>query len=127
MDKLYNTFRYLDDVLALHNLEFQKFGKNFILNLPLNKSKISNDRTPFLDLDLNIEQGCLYTKIYNKKGYLFFLIVNFSFLEERACTKRSDFHDRNLHLTAKLLQQGYRYHKLRKTFTKSYVLWKYYI
>ena len=32
----------------------------------------------------------------------------------------ADFHARNKSLTAKLLQQGYRYHKLRKTFSKFY-------
>ena len=31
-----------------------------------------------------------------------------------------DFNDRNKSLTAKLLQLGYRYHKLRKTFSKFY-------
>ena len=31
-----------------------------------------------------------------------------------------DFNARNKKLTAKLLQQGYRYHKLRKTFSKFY-------
>ena len=31
-----------------------------------------------------------------------------------------DFNARNKSLTAKLLQQGYRYHKLRKTFFKFY-------
>ena len=32
----------------------------------------------------------------------------------------ADFNARNKCLTAKLLQQGYRYHKLRKTFSKCY-------
>ena len=32
----------------------------------------------------------------------------------------ADFNARNKSLTAKLLQQGYRYHKLRKTFSKLY-------
>ena len=32
----------------------------------------------------------------------------------------ADFIARNKILTAKLLQQGYRYHKLRKTFSKCY-------
>ena len=35
--------------------------------LTLNKSNISNDRTPFCDLDLKIGQGCLYIKIYDKR------------------------------------------------------------
>ena len=32
----------------------------------------------------------------------------------------ADFNARNKSLTAKLLQQGYQYHKLRKTFSKFY-------
>ena len=32
----------------------------------------------------------------------------------------ADFNTRNQILTAKLLKQGYRYHKLRKTFSKIY-------
>ena len=36
------------------------------------------------------------------------------------CNHVADFNARNKYLTAKLLQQGYRYHKLRKTFSKFY-------
>ena len=35
-------------------------------------------------------------------------------------THVADFNARNKSLTAKLLQQGYRYHKFRKTFSKFY-------
>ena len=38
----------------------------------------------------------------------------------RVCNHVTDFNARNKYLTAKLLQQGYRYHKLRKTFSKFY-------
>uniref|UniRef100_UPI003EB7F07C hypothetical protein n=1 Tax=Klebsiella pneumoniae TaxID=573 RepID=UPI003EB7F07C len=38
----------------------------------------------------------------------------------RACSDINDFHLRNLQITRKLLTQGYRYHKLRKTFGKFY-------
>ena len=36
------------------------------------------------------------------------------------CTNVNDFNSRNLFLTAKLLKQGYRYHKSRKAFFKFY-------
>ena len=36
------------------------------------------------------------------------------------CTNVNDFNNRNLFLTAKLLKQGYRYHKIRKAFSKFY-------
>ena len=35
-------------------------------------------------------------------------------------TNVDDFNNRNLFLTAKLLKQGYRYHKIRKAFSKFY-------
>ena len=38
----------------------------------------------------------------------------------RVCSYVDDFYARNKCLTAKLLKQGYRYHKLRKTFSKFY-------
>ena len=38
----------------------------------------------------------------------------------RVCNHVADFNARNNCLTAKLLQQGYRYHKLRKTYSKFY-------
>ena len=38
----------------------------------------------------------------------------------RVCNHVSNFNARNKCLTAKLLQQGYRYHKLRKTSSKFY-------
>ena len=37
---------------------------------------------------------------------------------DRCRTRVLDFHSKNLHITSKLLTQGYRYHKLRKTFGK---------
>ena len=38
----------------------------------------------------------------------------------RVCSNADDFNNRNLFLTAKLLKQGYRYHKIRKAFSKFY-------
>ena len=38
----------------------------------------------------------------------------------RASSHVDDFNNRNRFLTAKLLKQGYRYHKLRKAFSKFY-------
>ena len=36
------------------------------------------------------------------------------------CSNVDDFNNRNIYLTAKLLKQGYRYHKIRKAFSKFY-------
>ena len=79
------------------------------------------------------------TKIYDKCDDFDFEIVNFPFLDgdvprstsygvyisqlirfARASSYVADFNTRNKLLTQKLLKQGYRYHKLRKTFSKFY-------
>ena len=36
------------------------------------------------------------------------------------CSNIDDFNNKNLFLTAKLLKEGYRYHKIRKAFSKLY-------
>ena len=36
------------------------------------------------------------------------------------CSNVDNFNNRNLFLTAKLLKQGYKYHKIRKVFSKFY-------
>ena len=93
----------------------------------------------FLDLHLSISNGIVSTKIYDKRDDFDFEIVNFPFLDgdvprstsygvyisqlirfARASSIVADFNTRNKLLTQKLLKQGYRYHKLRKTFSKFY-------
>ena len=117
--------------------------------LQLNKANISDTEAPFLDLHLSVANGFVSSKIYDKRDDFDFDIVNFPFLDgdvprrasygvyisqlirfARVCNHVTDFNARNNHvtdfnarnkcLTAKLLQQGYRYHKLRKTFSKFY-------
>ena len=79
------------------------------------------------------------SKIYDKPDHFNFEIVNFPFLDgdvprspsydvyisqlirfARVCSNVDDFNNRNLSLSAKLLTQGYRYHKIRKAFSKFY-------
>ena len=88
-----------------------------------------------LDQHLSVANGFVSSKIYDKRDDFDFDIVNFPFLDgdvprrasygvyisqlirfARVCNHVTDFNARNKCLTAKLLQQGYRYHKLRKTF-----------
>ena len=92
-----------------------------------------------MDLHLSISNGFVSSKIYDKRDDFDFDIVNFPFLDgdfprstsygvyisqlirfARVSSHVADFNARNKSLTAKLLQQGYRYHKLRKTFSKFY-------
>ena len=105
----------------------------------MNKANCSDTEAPFLDLNLSITNGIVSPKIYDKRGDFNFEIVNFSFLDgdiprppsygvyisqlirfARVCSNVDDFNNRNLCLTNKLLKQGYRYHKIRKTFSKFY-------
>ena len=92
-----------------------------------------------MDLHLSISNGLVSSKIYDKRDDFDFDKANFPFLDgdvphstsygvyisylirfARVCSHVADFNARNKSLTAKLLQQGYRYHKLRKTFSKFY-------
>ena len=49
-----------------------------------------------------------------------YIYLNLFALPEHLRMLPSDFNNRNKFLTAKLLKQGYRYHKLRKAFSKFY-------
>ena len=90
---------------------------------------------------MSITNGIVSSKIYDKRDDFDFEIVNFPSLDgdvprspsygvyfsqlipfARVCSSVDDFNNRNLFLTAKLLKQGYRYHKIRKAFSKFYHL-----
>ena len=116
------------------------YERDFMTSLSdVNKADTYDTEAPFLDLHLSISNGFVSSKIYDKRDDFDFDIVNFPFLDGdvprstsygvyisqliRFATVSShvvDFNARNKSLTAKLLQQGYRYHKLRKTFSKFY-------
>ena len=132
--------RYLDELLNIDNPYFEgKISRIYPSELQLNKDNTSDTEAPFLDLHLSISNGFVLSKIYDKSDDFDFDIVNFPFLDgdvprstsygiyisqlirfARVCSHVVDFSARNKSLTAKLLQQGYRYHKLRKTFSKFY-------
>ena len=107
--------------------------------LTLNKANISDKSASFLDLNLSINNDVISSKIYDKREDYGFKIVNYPFLDgdvprstsygvyisqlirfARACSSLEDFNSRNLIITEKLLKQGCRYHKLRKTSSKFY-------
>ena len=88
---------------------------------------------------MSIANGIVSSKIYDKRDDFNFEIVNFPFLDgdvpcstsygvyisklirfAKVCSNVDDFNKRNIYLTAKLLKQGYRYHKIRKAFSKFY-------
>ena len=132
-----STSRYLDDLLNINNHFFDSMANQiYPSEFQLNKDNVSDTEASFLDLHLSISDGFVKTKIYDKRD---FDIVNFPFLDgdvphstsycvyisQLICFARMSshvdaFNTRNKVLTAKLLKQGYRYHKLRKAFSKFY-------
>ena len=133
-----STSRYLDDLLNIDNPYFEGMvNRIYPPELQLNKANTSDTEAPFFDLHLYISNGFVSSKIYDKRDDFDFDIVNFPFLDgdvpistsygvyisqlirfARVSSHVVDFNARNKSLTAKLLQQGHRYHKLRKTFSK---------
>ena len=103
---------------------------------------MSDTEASFSDLHLSIlstSHGFINNKIYDKRDDFDFDIAYFSFLDDgvprstsygvyisqlirfvRVSSHVDDFNTRNKVLTAKLLKQGYRYHKLRKAFSNIY-------
>ena len=140
IDAFNNTSRYLDDILNIDNPFFAHMVTNiYPPELTLNKAKSSDTVAAFLDLHLSISNDCIHTKIYDKRDDFNFNIVNYPHLDgdvpratsygvyisqlirfARACNDVIDFNDRNQVITSKLLQQGFRYHKLRRSFSKFY-------
>ena len=135
-----DTSRYLDDIFNIDNPYFDTMVSSiYPKELQLNKANTSDTSASFLDLDLSIKNGIISSKIYDKRDDFDFKIVNYPNLGgdvpratsygvyisqliryARACSSVEDFNDRNRVITEKLLKQGYRYDKLRKTFSKFY-------
>ena len=132
------TSRYLDDIFNMDNPYFENMISSiYPKELVLNKANKSDTSASFLDLDLSICNGVISTKIYDKRDDFNFQIVNYPHLDgdvprstsygvyisqlsrfARACSAVEDFNLRNRVITEKLLNQGYRFHKLRKSFSK---------
>ena len=132
--------RYLDDLVNIDNPYFEGMVRQiYPAESQLNKAKTSDTMAPFLDLHLSNLDGFVSSKIYDKRDDFDFDIVNFPFLDgdvprttaygvyisqlirfARVSSNLADFNARTRSLTAKLLQQGYRYHKLQKGFLKLY-------
>ena len=139
IDAFNTTSRYLDDILNINNVYFDNMVTQiYPSELQLNKANTSDTEAAFLDLHLSISNDIVSTKIYDKRD-AFDEIVNFPFLDgdvlrstsygvyisqlirfARASSIVADFNTRNKLLTHKFLKQGYRYHKLHKTFSKFY-------
>jgi hypothetical protein len=118
---------------------YQLVSKIYPSELELNKTNSSDVITSFSDLSISSIYNTILTKIYDQRDDFDFNIVNYPHLDEdvphassygvyisklirfaRACSHVDDFNERNLFITNKLLNQGYRYQTLRKYFTKFY-------
>ena len=108
-------------------------------NLPpelhLNKANSSDIKAAFSDIHLSLVDRFVSSKIYDKRNDFDFEIVNFPFLDgdvpraasygvyisqlirfARVCSHVTDFNTRNKLLTAKLLNQSYRFINYVKPF-----------
>ena len=133
-----DTSRYLDDIFTIDNTEFEKYIPYiYPAELQLNNANTSVKETSFFDLNIKVIGSDIHTSVYDKRDDFGFPIVNFPWLSgdvlrlpsygiyisqlvrfARCCTSVFDLHYKNLQITSLLFTQGYRYHKLRKTFGK---------
>ena len=140
IDAFNSTSKYLDNLLNIDNIHFEHMvHRIYPAELQHNKANASDTEATFLDLNLSNYNNIVSTKIYYKLDDFNFDIVDFPFLDGdvprrpsygvyisqlyrfvRASSYVTDFINRKKFLTAKLHKQGYRYHKLRKAFSKFY-------
>ena len=140
IDAFNTTSRSLHDILNINNVYFDNMvSQLYPSELQLNKANTSDTEAAFLDLHLSISSDIVSTKIYDKRDDFDFEMVNFPFFDgdvprstscgvyisrlipfARASSYVADFNTLNKLLTQKLLKQGYRYHKRRKTFSTFY-------
>ena len=134
IDAFNTTSRYLDGILTIWQVKYTLQSPNLIKLIPITLTKAA-----FLDFHLSFSNDIVSTKIYDKRDDFDFEIVNFPFLDgdvprstscgvhifqliryTRTYSHITRFNTRNKLLNQKLLKQGYRYHKLRNTFSKFY-------
>ena len=127
----YSISRYLDDLLNIDNPYFEGMvGRIYPLELQLNKINVTDTEVPFLGFAFIFFKRMFSSKIYYERNDFDFDKVKFPFLRGTfpvqplteftflclfdllECLVLSYSNARNKILTAKHLQQGYRYHKL---------------
>ena len=134
-----STSRYLDEFLNIDNNYFECLTSQiYHSQLQFNKANFLNG-SPVFGYAFVYFKWVIPCKIYDKRNDFDFEIVNFPYFDEdfpsrascgvyisqlirfaRVSSHVTDFNTWNKLLTAKLLNQGFRYHKLRKTFSKFY-------
>ena len=140
IDAFNTASRYLDNILNINNVYFDNMvGQVCPSGLQLSGANASGAEAAFLDLHLSNSNDIVSAKIYDKRGGFGFEVVSFPFLDGGVLCSAScgvcvsqlirsagasgcvaDFGARNGLLTRRLLRQGCRCRKLRKTFSKFY-------
>ena len=135
-----STSRYLDDLLHMDKSYFEQMvDQIYPTELQLNQVNSSDTEAPFLDLNLSKTNGIVSSKIYHKRDGFYFEIVNLPFLDgavprslpmvyiflsllvlQMCVLMLMNLSTETIIFYDKLLKQGFRYHKIRKAFSKFY-------
>ena len=134
------VFRYIDDLICLNN---EYFSSDITLIYPpeldVKKENHSPHEAAYLDLLIRVQDDTFQTSLYDKRDSFNFGIVNYPYVSSsnipqnpaygvytsrlvsiaRACDHYKDFEQRHNSLCTKLLQQGFKYEKLKKQLHKT--------
>ena len=138
LKKFNNCFRYIDDLLCINN---DQLMDDVMTNIyPKELSLTSDDavlQSHYLDLDLEIRNGNIHSKLFDKRDAFGFSIINFpdlsgnipakqsygGFVSQlirygRCCMHVVDFIARTIILVNKLQNQGFKPQQLKRVFEK---------
>jgi hypothetical protein len=131
-------FRYIDDLLCINNHQLMD---EVMTNIYPEELSLTTDKAilqcHYLDLNLEIIDGKIHSKLYDKRDDFGFKIVNFPDLSgnipnkesygvfvsqliryARGCMSSKDFIYRTKILTEKLVMQGFKFKCLKRVFKK---------
>ena len=79
------TFRCIEDVLLLNNSRFGEFvDRIYLIELEIKDTTDTDKPASYRDLHFEIDnEGWLRTKLYDKRDYFKFSIVNFPFISSK--------------------------------------------
>jgi len=138
LEKFNICFRYIDDLLCVNN---DQLMDKVMTEIYPDELKLTSDdavlQCHYLDLDLEIRNGDIHSKLFDKRDAFGFSIVNYPDLSGnipvkqsygvfvsqlirygRCCMSVTDFIHRTKILVRKLTKQGFRLTKLRHVFEK---------
>ena len=99
IDAFNTTYRYLDGILNINNVYFDKMvSQIYPSGLQLNKAYTSDTKAAFLDLHLSISYDIVTAKIYDKHDVFDLEFVNFPFLDVPRSTSYGVFTSQLIHI-----------------------------